>query len=79
MVDKLNALGEKYKIKEWKLVDKPTFEDSDGKIWIVETYRDIEDLFKKGEGKVVCVYSVSKDIDTSPYNIATWSRGVVIS
>ena len=53
----LDKLAKKYKVKAWYWLNTLVYTDENGKNHSVQMVSNIEELFKKGSGKVVNVYT----------------------
>ena len=54
--EELDKLAKKYKVKAWYWLNTLVYKDENSKNHSVQMVSNIEELFKKGSGKVVNVY-----------------------
>lgn len=59
--EKLDKLTKKYEVKAWYWLNTLVYKDKNGKNHSVQMVSNIEELFKKGSGKVVNVYTSRLD------------------
>tara|TARA_R100000988_G_C3968852_1_gene150368 strand:- start:258 stop:488 length:231 start_codon:yes stop_codon:yes gene_type:complete len=59
--EELDKLAKKHKVKAWYWLNTLVYTDENGKNHSVQMVSNIEELFKKGSGKVVNVYASRLD------------------
>jgi len=71
--EELDKLAKKYGVKAWYWLNTLVYTDENGKNHSVQMVSNIEELFKKGSGKVVNVFSkrLSNNIKSSIGGIIT--------